>query len=87
MDLSDKAIEKLVIRMKEIFPKRDDHAELEKIVNEIADVVNKHIDKLDQIGSKTDFEDMLERSPKFSTFTTEHDHIKQVIEKNFDVKI
>lgn len=87
MALEDTDIDKLVNRMKEVFPTKDEHSALDKTVNEIADVVNLHTEKLNSIPSRTDFEQMLEKSLSYAVLKVEHDRMKKVIQEKLGVEI
>ena len=81
--LTDKDIQKL----KGAFATADDHSNLEKKVDDIAEKVNTIDDKLSQLPTRADMEQMLERSLTFAALKVEHDRMKQIIKEKLHVEV
>lgn len=81
--ITDKDIQKL----RNAFATAEDHANLEKKVDEIAEKVNGIDDRLSQLPTKTDMEQILERSFAFATLKTEHDRMKKIIHEKLNIEV
>ena len=65
----------------------DDLTHLTEKVDVVAENTNLIIDRLDKIPTKTDLEEMLERSMSFATLKAEHDRMKDIIRKHLKVEV
>jgi hypothetical protein len=88
--LTNNDIEKLkdVLATKEdVAAIREDTTHLERTINEIAETVNAHTLKLDNLASKHDLETMLEKSLSLTVLKAEHDLMKKYMREKLHVEI
>jgi acyl-CoA reductase-like NAD-dependent aldehyde dehydrogenase len=85
--MNDQDVQKLITAMKEAFPSKLDHTELQETVNQIAEIVNANSAKLDNLASKHDLETMLEKSLSLGVLKAEHDLMKKYMREKLHVEI
>lgn len=78
--LTDQDITKLLTKMGGKFPTLDEYSHLEKRFDELGDRVN-------ELPTRADMEQMLERTYNLSLLKTEHERIKVIIREHLHVEV
>ena len=78
--LTDGDIQKLLARMGEKFPTLDEYSHLEKRFDELGEHVN-------ELPTRADMEQILERTYNLSLLKTEHERIKVIIREHLHVEV